>query len=578
MLRRIWNLIGGSKTAGLAATAEARDAPPPRPFGRHVVTRPIPKNKLDFDAVKIIQRLTRHEHEAYLVGGCVRDLLLDREPKDYDVGTSATPRQIKRLFRNCRIIGRRFRLAHIYFRGGKLIEVATFRASDRDDDDSATQNDSDEDLMIRDDNRFGTVEQDALRRDFTINQLFYDVNEQKVIDHTDGLGDLGRRLIRTIGDPEIRFREDPIRILRAIKFAARLDFDIETKTKAALFATRNEIPKAAPPRVLEELNRFCRGGAGARSFELLRETRVFEAILPEWNSGLRPDRAWRRLQGMLRALDEQTAAGVEVQTGSILAAMVLPQIWKDLGWGDDGSADPSRGVKLRELVDNRLRDVSLRLRVSRKESERCRQLIGTLQRMIPDDRIRPRTRASIRRRASLDETLVLLRALAESEGGQFAEAAQAWSGTKQSAATGAGRGSRSRDGDTDATEAGGEQRSRRRRGRRGRGRGAAGTQDRPADSDKSAASERKTDDAPKQRSRKSSSRSRQGSKPQNSERAPKKPMPDRWDDDYFFSALPSVPKKLAGESGDSGDRYGADTLNRGEPGESPANKAKPSDD
>src|SRR6185503_17511295 len=173
--------------------------------------------------VRIIKRLTRFDHTAYLVGGCVRDLLLDRQPKDFDIGTSATPRQIKRLFSNCRIIGRRFRLAHVYFQNGKIIEVATFRARDNGDAAPEPVEDEPSDLLIRDDNVFGTPEEDALRRDFTINALFYDVNAETVIDHADGVGDVLRRLVRTIGDPVVRFKEDPIRILRAIKFAARLD-------------------------------------------------------------------------------------------------------------------------------------------------------------------------------------------------------------------------------------------------------------------------------------------------------------------------------------------------------------------
>src|SRR5262245_54995651 len=256
MLKRLRDLFGRRRSPQPKAVpqqeAEAPAASPPAPLpaihrGPDVVHRPIQPQALDPDAVKIVQRLTRFGHAAYLVGGCVRALLLDRQPKDFDIATSATPRQIKRVFRNCRIIGRRFRLAHIYFQSGKIIEVATFRAHDGEEvpEEGA-------DLLIRDDNQFGTPEQDALRRDFTINALFYDVNAESVLDHVDGLGDLRRRLVRTIGDPHVRFREDPIRILRAIKFAARLDFTIEPATLQALRRHASEIPRAAPPRVLEE--------------------------------------------------------------------------------------------------------------------------------------------------------------------------------------------------------------------------------------------------------------------------------------------------------------------------------------
>ena len=218
MFERIWNLFRRSPASSVAVGA----IPLRQDEGPEIVERRIPRAGLDPDAVKIVQRLTRYRHASYLVGGCVRDLLLGLKPKDFDIATSATPRQVKRLFRNSRVIGRRFRLAHVYFRDGKIIEVATFRSQEEGNDDS-----DGDDVMIRDDNVFGTLAEDALRRDFTINQLYYDLEGAKVIDHAHGLADLERRLVRTIGEPELRFREDPIRILRAIKFAARLDLSID---------------------------------------------------------------------------------------------------------------------------------------------------------------------------------------------------------------------------------------------------------------------------------------------------------------------------------------------------------------
>ena len=196
---------------------------------------PIPKELIDPDADKILRRLRRNGHIAYLVGGCVRDLLLGRTPKDFDIATSATPNEIKDLFRNSRIIGRRFRLAHIFF-GQKIIETATFRTNPREG--AEATGDEPEELLIRRDNVFGTAEEDARRRDFTINGLFYDIESGEVIDYVGGLADLGARTVRTIGDPDVRFREDPVRILRAIKFAARLGFSIEQGTYEALLAHR----------------------------------------------------------------------------------------------------------------------------------------------------------------------------------------------------------------------------------------------------------------------------------------------------------------------------------------------------
>jgi poly(A) polymerase-like protein len=231
---------------------------------------------IDPDADRVVRKLTRAGHKAYLVGGCVRDLLVAKTPKDFDVATSATPNEIKATFRNCRIIGRRFRLAHVFF-GSKIIETSTFRANPRDEDDH--------DLLIRRDNVFGTETEDARRRDFTINGLFYDVEREEVIDHVGGLADLDAKLVRTIGNPDIRFQEDPVRILRAIKFAARLDFGFEPGTWSALLRWRGEISKCAPPRLLEEIHRLMRGGAARRSFELLVETGVL-AVLSPYLAGL----------------------------------------------------------------------------------------------------------------------------------------------------------------------------------------------------------------------------------------------------------------------------------------------------
>src|SRR4051812_13660523 len=168
----------------------------------------IPLEQIDPDAQKVIRRLTRSGFQAYLVGGCVRDLLLARKPKDFDLATSATPSEVRDLFRNCRIIGRRFRLAHVFF-GAKIIETATFRANPREvegEGGEVPKGEATAELLIRRDNVFGTAEEDARRRDFTINGLFYDIEEGRVIDYVDGLRDLAERSVRTIGDPDIRFQ------------------------------------------------------------------------------------------------------------------------------------------------------------------------------------------------------------------------------------------------------------------------------------------------------------------------------------------------------------------------------------
>src|SRR5207237_8470609 len=235
----------------------------------------IREELLDPDAVKVVRRLRRAGHQAYLVGGCVRDSLLSIRPKDYDVATSAHPAQVKETFRNSRLIGRRFRLAHVFFRGGKIIEVSTFRANPLDE-----LQDLPSDLLIRHDNVFGTEVEDARRRDFTINGLFYDVDEGRVVDHVGGKADLAQRLVHTIGNPDVRMREDPVRILRAIRFAAKCGLRIEPETLVAMKKHVAEIPRCAPPRVLEEVLKLLRSGAPRRCLELMRDVGALRVLLP----------------------------------------------------------------------------------------------------------------------------------------------------------------------------------------------------------------------------------------------------------------------------------------------------------
>jgi poly(A) polymerase len=238
------------------------------------------EDRIDPDAAKVVRRLDRAGFEAYLVGGCVRDLLLGGKPKDFDVATSARPEDVRGLFRNCRIIGRRFRLAHILF-GSKVVEVATFRRNPAMEAPEEEGTDVVDDILIRSDNVFGEAHEDALRRDFTMNALFYDLDRRQVLDWCGGLADVKRRAIHTIGDPTVRFREDPIRILRAVKFAARLDLGIAPDVYDAMVGTRKDLGKAARPRLFEELLRLLRGGAAHRSMWLLWETGAMSVVLPE---------------------------------------------------------------------------------------------------------------------------------------------------------------------------------------------------------------------------------------------------------------------------------------------------------
>src|SRR5436190_11007841 len=219
---------------------------------------PISRRDIDPDALKVLYRLRQFHHVAYLVGGSVRDLLLGGRPKDFDIGTSAHPYQVKKLFRNCWIIGRRFRLAHIRF-GQKVIEVATFRRQVEPGEEvvqdgvpAPDPTTPEGEHLIHHDNTFGTPEEDAFRRDFTINALFYDIATFSVIDYVHGLDDLRAGIVRSIGDPHVRFREDPVRMIRALALAARLDFTIDEPILEAIRTERHEITKSSPARLLEE--------------------------------------------------------------------------------------------------------------------------------------------------------------------------------------------------------------------------------------------------------------------------------------------------------------------------------------
>ena len=277
---------------------------------------PLDEDAIDADAAKVVRRLERAGFQAYLVGGCVRDLLLSGRPKDFDVATSARPDDVRSLFRNCRIIGRRFRLAHVLFGGGKVVEVATFRRNPTEAD-----SDEDDDLLIRSDNVFGEAHEDALRRDFTINALFYDLDRRQVLDWCGGMPDIQRRTIRTIGEPSVRFREDPVRILRAVKFAARLDLGIDPNVYDAMVSMRAELARAARPRIFEEILRLMRMGASHRSMWLLWEIGAMAILMPELSAFLDDDEATD--DGSIRFFAKMTAIDNKTREGGALDDLVL---------------------------------------------------------------------------------------------------------------------------------------------------------------------------------------------------------------------------------------------------------------
>jgi len=281
----------------------------------------ISRKNIDPDALKVLYRLSHLGHMAYLVGGGVRDLLLGREPKDFDVGTSAKPNEVKRAFRNCFLIGRRFRLAQVRF-GPKIIETATFRAN------SQTVGEIIEHAAEgpMEDNTFGTPETDANRRDFTVNGLFYDIKTFAVIDWVGGMKDLEKKLIRSIGDPMIRFREDPVRMMRAIKFSSRLGFEIEKGTAQAMKKLHACILTASAPRVCEEVFRLFTYGSSERAFRQMWEYGLLGDLLPDLAAFIDADggeksSVWKYLAVLDRYEKAMHARGIEVANG--LRAAVL---------------------------------------------------------------------------------------------------------------------------------------------------------------------------------------------------------------------------------------------------------------
>jgi poly(A) polymerase len=372
---------------GIEIEKPAADARPRiRPRSEH----PISRKQIDPDALKVLYRLSGAGYKAYLVGGSVRDLLLGRAPKDFDIGTDAHPQAVRRLFRNCRLIGRRFRLAHILFAEGKVIEVATFRRRPEPVDPAAPE------LLMREDNTFGTAREDALRRDFTINGLFYDISDFSVIDYVGGLDDLEAGLVRTIGDPEIRFREDPVRMMRAVEFASRLGFAITPDAYEAIVHHRKEIAKSAPPRVTEELSQSLKGGHALTTFLLMREVGLLDVLLPELADVLRepdpehPHGAGHLFWALLEVLDAERRRGRVFDDAVLFALFFLPIAGARLRrQAPSGEPPPALlGTILEEVVT----PIAVRMSLPHAVSHRIQQALAIAGRLShrPDDRIATR--------------------------------------------------------------------------------------------------------------------------------------------------------------------------------------------
>lgn len=278
-------------------------------------------------ALEVVERLQRFGYQAYIVGGCIRDLLLHIRPKDYDVATNATPEQVRDVIQNARIIGRRFKLVHIPF-GRELIEVATFRADHASDDENTYHTARNEHGRILRDNAYGTLEQDAYRRDFTVNALYYNPTTEQILDHVQGVRDIRNRRIRLIGNPEQRYLEDPVRMLRAIRFAAKLDFELEPSTRAPirrLAPLLKEIPAA---RLFDEVLKLFLSGHAEYTFELLQAYNLFEPLFPETAAALkeRPEYTQTLIRHALVNTDLRIRQGKPVTPTFLFAALLWPAL------------------------------------------------------------------------------------------------------------------------------------------------------------------------------------------------------------------------------------------------------------
>ncbi len=272
----------------------------------------ISRKQIDSDTLKVLYRLNRHGYKAYLVGGSVRDLLLGRQPKDFDIGTDATPNQIRKLFRNCFLVGRRFRLAHIRFSGNKLIEVATFRRHPKDHE--LPENPDDHFHFVQ--NVFGSPGEDASRRDFTINALFYNIADYSVIDYLGGIEDLQEKRLSVIGDPLIRFVEDPVRMLRAIEFSVRLNFTLNTDIYNAIESHKELLATAAPARIREEIMELFRHQISGPVLKQCRELNMLPHLLAGYPG---TDESIE----LLSKIDQRTASGIPIEESFAIAALYL---------------------------------------------------------------------------------------------------------------------------------------------------------------------------------------------------------------------------------------------------------------
>lgn len=340
--------------------------------GPRIIPRPdhnVSRAQISQNALKVLYRLRDAGYQAFLVGGGVRDLLLGREPKDFDIATDAHPEDVRRLFRNCRLIGRRFRLAHVFF-GRDIVEVATFRASE---DDVAAE---DESLLVKDDegrilrdNRYGTIDDDVWRRDFTANSLYYNIADFSIWDYANGVEDIRAGVLRLIGDPDARYREDPVRLLRAVRFAAKLGFRIEPATEAPLRTHAGLLESVPPARLFDEVLKLFLGGYAVPSYELLRRYGQFGQLFPAVDTLLDSDAGGPYRALLLASLantDRRVAADEPVTPVFLFSVFLWGPVRKRAAQLEAAGESPLQALLLAadEIVDAQQRYVAIPRRIT----------------------------------------------------------------------------------------------------------------------------------------------------------------------------------------------------------------------
>ena len=385
---------------------------------------PISRRDIDSDALKVLYRLHESGATAYLVGGSVRDLLLSRRPKDFDIGTSAHPYQVKKLFRNCWIIGRRFRLAHVRF-GLKTIEVATFRKNIPAGTESepatpvAPVSPAAHGAHGDHENSFGTPEEDAFRRDFTVNALFYDISTFSIIDYVGGLQDLKDGLIRSIGDPNERFQEDPVRMLRAIVMASRLSFRLDPPIVDAIATHRGLMATASPSRLIEEYYKILRSCYAEVTFRALAEHRLLEPVTPEIQRGAKNQALWNGLNALDAYRRKFESAPATLRNPILLGSLLIPlglmprgerRPFEPVEPEEDDEQDntgnliaPTAKPKFRRAPKEPIVKIGM-LPIARGDTERLRQMLS-LQARIADLEMSPRAKRALMHRGPFEDSL-----------------------------------------------------------------------------------------------------------------------------------------------------------------------------